>query len=57
MLLVDFEQFVRRAGFEGCEFGGFGVGIAGLSGFPAVAAAGGGEAGLRVVDDGGWVWM
>lgn len=44
MFFVDFEQFVGGAGFEGCEFGGFGVGVGGLASFPA--GGGGGGAGL-----------
>lgn len=47
MLLVDLEQFVGGAGFEGGEFAGFGVGVAGLAGFPA-GGGGGRGAGLLV---------
>ena len=46
MLFVDFEEFVRGAGFERGEFAGFGVGVAGLPGFPTGGGGGGGGAGL-----------
>lgn len=52
MFLVDFEEFIRGAGFERGEFGGFGVGVGGLAGFPA-GGGGGGGARLRL---GVWLW-
>lgn len=42
MLVVDFEQLVGCARFEGREFGGFGVGVGVLAGFPALGGGGGG---------------
>jgi hypothetical protein len=35
VLVVDLEQFVGCARFEGGELGGFAVGVGGLAGFPA----------------------